>query len=321
MRILITGAAGFLGRRLLQRLASSGESAPTTFVLWDHVAADVPAGAAPNSRVLVGDLLDETMRNEAFADQVDVVFHLAAVVSAQAEQDFDLGLRVNLDGTRALLDRCRSLAAPPRFVMTSSVAVFGGSLPTRVPDWWTVAPRSSYGTEKAICELLVNEYSRRDIVDGRVLRLPTVVVRPGRPNKAASSFASSMIREPLAGDAAVVPVDPDTAMWLMSPERAVDALAHALDIDAKALGDERIISLPGLSVTVSEMASALERAGGAEAAARLKWQFDVAIATIVQSWPGDFEANRARALGFQADTSMDDIIAQHVAETAEGGGQ
>jgi nucleoside-diphosphate-sugar epimerase len=319
-RILITGGAGFLGRRLAERIAAT-EPGGTEFIVWDHVAGQLPPGAGSSSRVIVGDLLDARLRAEAFADGTDVVFHLAAVVSAQAEEDFDLGMRVNLDGTRVLLDACRAMATTPKFIMTSSVAVFGGDLPRRVPDQWPTQPRSSYGAAKAVCELLVGEYSRRGFVDGRVLRLPTVVVRPGRPNRAASSFASSMIREPLAGEAAAVPVMSETPMWLMSPDRAVDALVHALELDADLLGLERVISLPGLSVTVGDMASALARVGGAAAAARLDWKFDPAIAAIVQSWPGDFEATRAKELGFRVDANMDDIIRQHMSETGTGGAQ
>ena len=317
-RILITGGAGFLGRRLAGRFAAANPGADE-FILWDRVAAELPDGAGAGSRLVVGDLLDRELRAKAFGSGIEAVYHLAAVVSSQAEEDFDLGMRVNLDGTRALLEACRAFGPAPKFIMTSSVAAFGGTLPARVPDDWAVRPRSSYGAEKAICELLVNEYSRRGFVDGRVLRLPTVVVRPGRPNRAASSFASSMIREPINGEAAVVPVDPATPMWLMSPDRAVDALVHALELDGGRLGDDRVISLPGLSVTVGEMAAALARVGGAEAAARLSWQYDAGIAAIVQSWPGAFEAARATELGFEADAAIDDIIAQHMAECGKGG--
>lgn len=320
-RILITGAAGFLGRRLAARLVATAGPGGLELVLWDHLPFDPPSSPKGSIRLVVGDLLDDGTRNEALAGGVDAVFHLAAVVSAQAEEDFELGMRVNLDGARVLLESCRTLARPPRFVMTSSVAVFGGELPARVPDAWMPRPRSSYGTQKAIAELLVNEYSRRGYVDGRILRLPTVVVRPGKPNRAASSFASAIIREPLAGETAVAPVDPETPMWLMSPERAVDALIHARDLEADALGDERVISLPGLSVTVEDMVAALARVAGVEAAARVSWQFDPAIAAIVQSWPGDFEATRALALGFRADTGMDDIIAQYIADMKREGGK
>ena len=311
-RILITGGAGFLGRRLARRLMSAGGSAPS-LTLWDHLPFEGPHGA----KVVVVDLLDDANRSAALTGGVDAIVHLAAVVSAQAEADFDLGMRVNLDGTRALLEACRNLDKPPVFVMTSSVAVFGGDLPAKVPDNWAVRPASSYGTEKAIVELLVNEYSRRGVIDGRLLRLPTVVVRPGRPNQAASSFASSIIREPLAGEGAVCPVDPATPMWLMSPDRAIDALVHALALEAGELGLDRVISLPGLSVTVAEMVAALQRVAGKSVAELIDWTPDPAIAAIVQSWPGDFEATRAWALGFLADGAMDEIIEQHIRDRKE----
>ena len=313
-RILITGAAGFIGRRLTERLAQVAP-AGSVFLLWDHLDFEAPALLGHKTEAVSGDLCDPGLREHAFAQPLDAVFHLAAVVSAQAEADFDLGMTVNVDGTRALLEACRAQCGAPKFLMASSVAVFGGAMPERVPDSWAARPRSSYGAEKAICEVLVNEYSRRGFVDGTVLRLPTVVVRPGRPNKAASSFASSIIREPLAGERALCPVDGETPMWLTSPAAAVEAFVHAYGLSADDLGDERIISLPGISVTVADMVAALERAAGAEVAGLIDWQFDAEIAAIVQSWPGDFEAGRALQLGFAADDSFDDIIAAYRAET------
>lgn len=308
-RVLITGAAGFLGQRLAERLTATSD-----LVLWDRLEAALPAATGGDVRTVVGDLLDPAVIENAIGDGVDLVVHLAAVVSAEAEADFDLGMGVNFDGTRRLLESCRAKGGQPRFVMTSSVAVFGGEMPDRVPDSWAPTPRSSYGTEKAMCELLLNEYSRRGFVDGRVLRLPTVVVRPGRPNKAASSFASSIIREPLNGEAAVCPVGPETPMWLMSPGRAVDALILGCELPASALGDNRTISMPGLTVTVGEMVAALGELGGEAAVARISWQADPVIEAIVASWPGGFEAERAIALGFQGDTSMLDIVQAHLAE-------
>jgi len=313
-RIVITGAAGFLGRRLAGMLAA-GPSAPS-LVLWDTQPFPDPPGGPASVTVLSGDLMDEALVARAFADGVDAVVHLAAVVSAQAEADFDLGMRVNVDATRILLEQARALGTCPTFVMTSSVAVFGGALPASVPDHWQPTPQSSYGAEKAICERLVSEYSRRGFVDGRVLRLPTVAVRPGRPNKAASSFVSSVIREPLNGEPAVCPVAPETPLWLMSPGRAVEALAHALRVPADDLGDERVISLPGITVRTDDWIQALARLAGDEVAARVSWEFDPDIAALVQSWPGAFEATRARALGFQADADADEIIAAHMAEQA-----
>jgi D-erythronate 2-dehydrogenase len=326
-RILITGAAGFLGRRLTSRILKlQGEGMEAGFgdirslILWDHLPFEAPVSDHLEVKMIHGDLLDEQLRNEAFAGGLDSIIHLAAVVSSQAEEDFDLGMRVNAAGTRALLEACRARENQPKFVMTSSVAVFGGDLPNKVPDQWALKPRSSYGAEKAICELMVGEYSRRGFVDGRVLRLPTIVVRPGRPNRAASSFASSIIREPLRGEPAVCPVAPETPMWLMSPDRAVDAFVHVYDLQSARLGDDRVISMPGLSVTAAEMVAALERVAGVDVAQRVEWQFDAAIADIVQSWPGDFEATRAKELGFQADADMDEIIAAHIAETANDEG-
>ena len=310
--MVITGAAGFLGRRLAEML--SGDPSAPSLVLWDTQPFPDPPGGPERVTVLSGDLMDEDLVARAFDGGVDAVVHLAAVVSAQAEADFDLGMRVNVDATRMLLERARRLGTCPTFVMTSSVAVFGGELPESVPDHWQPTPQSSYGAEKAICERLVSEYSRRGFVDGRVLRLPTVAVRPGRPNKAASSFVSSVIREPLNGEPAVCPVAPETPLWLMSPARAVDALAHGLRVPAGDLGDERVISLPGISVRTDDWVAALARLAGDEVAARVRWDYDPAIAAIVQSWPGAFEATRARALGFQADADADEIIAAHMAE-------
>ena len=308
-RILISGAAGFLGQRLAERLTTTAD-----LVLWDRVEAPPLTADGGAVRTVVGDLLDPVAIESALGDGVDLVVHLAAVVSAEAEADFDLGMAVNFDGTRHLLESCRATGCRPRFVMTSSVAVFGGEMPDRVPDSWAATPRSSYGVEKAMCELLVNEYSRRGFVDGRVLRLPTVVVRPGRPNKAASSFASSIIREPVNGEAAVCPVGPETPMWLMSPGCAIEALIRGCDLPASRLGDNRTISLPGLTATVGEMVEALREVSGEAAVARISWRLDPAIEAIVASWPGAFEAERARALGFEGDASMLDIVRAHVAE-------
>lgn len=312
-RILVTGAAGFLGRRLVRRLLDT-DPGVSGVVLWDRVECPAPKADGVEFEPVVGDLSDDDARRRAIGAGVDAVFHLAAVVSSQAEQDFDLGLRVNIDGTRALLDACRQSGNRPKFLMASSVAVFGGDLPRRVPDAWAPKPRSSYGAEKAVCELLINEYSRRGFVDGCVLRVPTVVIRPGKPNRAASSFASSIFREPLNGERAVCPVAPETPVWLTSPAAAVDSFVHAYGLDAGNLGDERVISLPGLSVSVAEMVAALERQAGPEATALIDWQFDPGIAAIVQSWPGDFEATRALDLGFRADAGIDDIVRAFMAE-------
>ena len=306
MRIVITGGCGFLGRRLALLLLDQDRA--DELVLFDNAASALPLPDDKRVRVVTGDIADRATVAALIGPGTDAVFHLAAIVSGQAEADPDLGYRVNLDGTRAVLDACRALGSAPKVVFASSLAVYGGTLPPEVGDDTALNPQSSYGTQKAIGELLVNEYSRKGFVDGRALRLPTVVVRPGRPNRAASTFASSMIREPLAGQAAVCPVSPETVMALASPRRVVASLAHALDIDGAALGHSRVLQLPGYSVSVGEMAEALKRAGGAAAHARLSWQFDPAIQAIVGSWPPALVAPRAEALGFRPDAGIDEAV-------------
>ena len=276
MRIVITGGAGFLGVRLARALLARGKLTDprgnkreiSGVTLLD--IAPAPDLADARVRSIAGDLADPAVIERALAPDTSSVFHLAAVVSGQAEADFDLGMRVNLDATRILLEACRALAHRPRVVFTSSVAVFGGELPELVPEGTAVTPQSSYGTEKAMAELLVNDYSRRGFVDGRSLRLPTISVRPGRPNAALSSFASSIIREPLNGEEVVCPVDREARVWLLSPNRAIDCLIVGHEIHADALGSDRIVSLPGLSITVGEMAAALERVAGAQVVSRIK---------------------------------------------------
>jgi nucleoside-diphosphate-sugar epimerase len=221
---------------------------------------------------------------------------------------------VNLDATRALLEASRRLRRPPRLVATSSVAVYGGVLPPVVTDDTALRPQSSYGMEKAVGELLVADYARRGWVDGRVLRLPTVSVRPGKPNKAASSFASGIIREPLSGLEAVCPVPPETRLWLLSPRKAVEDLVHGHEIDAAALGGVRTVNLPGLSVTVAEMVAALERVGGREAVARIRWERDPLVERIVASWPGVWDTTRALRLGFGGDADFESVVRAFVAD-------
>ena len=245
------------------------------------------------------------------------IFHLAAVVSGEAEADTDLGYRVNLDGTRAVLDACRALGTCPRVVFASSLAVYGGVLPPTVGDDTPLTPQTSYGTQKAIGELLVNDYSRKGLVNGRALRLPTVVVRPGRPNRAASTFASSMIREPLSGREAVCPVSPETVMALASPRRVVEALLHSHDLPGNAFGASRSLQLPGFSVAVGEMAAAVRRAGGEEAYARIRWEPDPLIQRIISGWPAALDAPRASALGFSADTGIDEVVQAFIEDDLE----
>jgi nucleoside-diphosphate-sugar epimerase len=315
MRIVITGGCGFLGRRLALLLLAQGSVRGNIdeLVLFDNAPSALPLPDDKRMRLVTGDIADRDTVRALIAPNgpksgTDAVFHLAAIVSGQAEADTDLGYRVNLDGTRAVLDACRALGTAPKVIFASSLAVYGGEIPPEVGDDTALTPQTSYGTQKAIGELLVNDYSRKGFVDGRALRLPTVVVRPGLPNRAASTFASSIIREPLAGKDAVCPVSPETVMALASPRRVVAALAHALDIPGDALGANRSLQVPGFSVSVGEMAAALRRAGGESAYKRIAWQPDATIQGIVSGWPMGLKTPRAERLGFQRDSGIDEAV-------------
>jgi nucleoside-diphosphate-sugar epimerase len=259
-----------------------------------------------------GDLADANFVARVFAPQVDAVFHLAAVVSAGAEADFDLGYRVNLDAARLALEACRRQPVPPRLVFTSSVAAFGGELPAAVLDATAATPQSSYGTQKVIGELLVNDYTRKGLLDGRAVRLPTIVVRPGKPNRAASGFMSSILREPLNGEPAVCPVDPGAAMWVLSPERAVEALIRAIELPPAAWGWNRTLNVPGITVSVAAALAALEKIAGRETVARVRFERDAAIEKLVLSWPARFSTARAHSLGFRGDAGIEEIIHAHM---------
>jgi nucleoside-diphosphate-sugar epimerase len=251
-------------------------------------------------------------------DSVGGVFHLAAIVSANAEEDFDLGVRVNLEGTRNVLEACRALPQPARLVFASSVAVYGGDMPEVLDDGTILTPQTSYGAQKAIGELLLNDYSRKGFVDGRALRLPTVVVRPGKPNKAASTFASSIIREPLAGEEAICPVARDAAMYVLSPRRVVAALIRAFELPPAAFGMTRMLTLPGITVSIGEMVDALAAVAGERVARRVRWEPDPVIQKIVAGWPAAFDARRARAMGFEADPDFASIIRAHIEDELGG---
>lgn len=306
MRVLITGGNGFLGRKLAGRLLD--EKRTSELVLLDvQEGPPPPQGAA----VLIGDLCDTAVQERIRDCAFDSVFHLAAVVSSAAEADFDLGMRVNVDGTRALLEACRAMPRPPRVVFASSVAVFGHAPPV-VEDDTPARPQSSYGTQKAIGELLVNDYSRKGFVHGCSLRLPTVVVRPGKPNLAASSFASGIIREPLSGQRAVCPVSTDLPLWISSPRTIVDNLLHAHGLAPDAWEDDRTLNLPGIGVRVAEMIEALARAGGD--ASLIDHTPDERIARIVRSWPGSMRTTRADRLGFGRDQGIDGIVQAYTAD-------
>lgn len=313
MKVLVTGAAGFLGRRVITALLSSaGGGTPVSRI----VAADtVPCPIVdPRVESRTGTIVQREFVASIVEADVGVIFHLAAVLSGQSEADFDLGLQVNVEATRSLLDACRRLPRPPRFVFSSTVAVFGGTLPEVVPEDSVLQPRSSYGTEKAITELLVSEYSRRGFVDGISCRLATVTVRPGAPNSALSSFVSGIIREPLAGIDAICPVPLDTRLWISSPAVVTGNLLHASRVPASALDGRLAVNLPGLCVTPAEMLASLEKIGGAAARARVRTQLDPDITQVVSTWPGALDDGRARRLGFSADRDVDDILRQYVGE-------
>jgi len=320
MRIVITGGAGFLGTRLARKLLERGslvDAAGTSRPLRQLVLLDITAAAVDDPRVtaVAGDLADPAVIGRVITADTDSIFHLAAVVSGQAEAEFDTGMRVNLDATRALLERCRKLNKPPTFVFTSSLAVFGGKLPDPVPDDAPLTPQTSYGAQKAIGELLVYDMTRKGFIDGRSLRLPTVTVRPGTPNKAASSFASGIIREPLSGIDAVCPVPPQTEIWITSPRQVIDNLIVGHDVAAaKFPGDTRSVNVPGLRISVAAMVEALRRVAGDAVAARVKWRVDPAIDRIVRTWPPNFAPRLGPALGMAADTNFDEIVRAYMAD-------
>jgi len=320
VKVLVTGSSGFLGQRLIRALLDRGSLTTSTgaveaidrILLLDAINTPAPP-IDPRVHTVTGDVADRAQLEALVDPDTASIFHLAAVVSGGAEADFDLGMRVNLQATQHLLEICRARAHRPKFVFTSSVAVYGGRLPERPDDGTVLTPQSSYGTQKAIGELLVNDYSRRGFIDGRSLRLPTISVRPGRPNAALSSFASGMIREPLEGQPGICPVSPDTSLWLLSPATAIAALIVGHEVDGARLGPNRSLIVPGISVTTGEMAAALSRVAGPEAAARIDWTRDPCIERVAGTWPGTLDDSRARRLGFPSDSNFDDIIRQYLA--------
>lgn len=319
MRIVVTGAAGFLGSRLARALLARdtltdarGEAgAVRELVLIDLIPTTL---SDPRVTVVTGDLAEGALLDRVVTPDTDSVFHLAAVVSGQAEAEFDIGMRVNVDATRALLEQCRGLSRPPKLVFTSSLAVFGGPLPDPVPDDAPLMPQTSYGTQKAIGELLVYDMTRKGYIDGRSLRLPTITVRPGKPNKAASSFASSIIREPLSGIDAFCPVMPSTRVWVSSPRAAIANLITGHEAPAAAFAHTRSINVPGLEVGVGEAVAALRRIAGDTVADRVKWQLDPAIDRIVSTWPTRFAPVLGPALGMRADLDFDSIVRAYIAD-------
>jgi len=312
MEIIITGAAGFLGQRLARALLNSS-MVFDTLLLVDVV---LPVSPLKDNKVkcLQQDLSKEAAVKSIVTHQTGIVFHLAAVVSSHAEKDFDLGWKVNLDITRQLLEACRHQKNGILFVFASSLAVYGGDLPTVVDEYTAVNPHSSYGTQKAISELLVNDYTRKNFIDGRVLRLPTICVRPGRPNLAASSFVSSIIREPLNGEEAICPVSPDLSLWLCSPNTVIENIMLASTLNGNAFGNWRTVNLPGISVSVKQMIDSLEHLSGKETVSKIKFKPDESIRSIVSSWPGLLDNKRALQIGFKVDGPFEDFITQYITD-------
>jgi nucleoside-diphosphate-sugar epimerase len=323
MHILMTGAAGMIGRKLTARLARDGAlngRAIDRMTLTDIVAPEKPAGASFAVATKAADLSAPGTAAAAIAGRPDVIFHLAAIVSGEAESDFEKGYRVNFAGTREMLEAVRRAGDGyrPKLVFASSIAVFGAPFPDAIADDFFLTPLTSYGTQKAIGELLLADYTRRGFLDGVGIRLPTIVVRPGKPNKAASGFFSSIIREPLAGHDAVLPVSEDVRHWFASPRAAVGFLVHAAGLGGEQLGARVNLTMPGLCGTVAEEIAALARVAGTAAAKRIRRVPDGTVARIVAGWPQNFDARRATALGFRAETSFDDIIRAHIEDELGG---
>jgi nucleoside-diphosphate-sugar epimerase len=320
MKAIITGGAGFLGTRLARAVLEKGtlkdgdaQDQPIT----ELVLIDVTEATGVNDKRVTrvtGDISDPALLESVIDAGTGAIFHLAAIVSGMAEADFDLGMRVNVDATRTLLELCRAAGNRPRIVFTSSCAVFGGELPEVLNETTALNPQTSYGIEKAIGEFLIADYTRKGFIDGRSLRLPTITVRPGRPNAAASSFASGIIREPLNGEDAICPVGPDARIWVASPRTAIAGLLRANDLPSDALGNRRWVNVPGISVTAGEMASSLERVAGPDVAKRIRWERSDRIERMVLGWPPAIDNARALGLGFPVDDNFDSIVRRYIAE-------
>ncbi len=319
MHILITGANGFLGSMLARKILSDQhitldgkQHTVTSITLADK---DAPSIAVEDTDIAVEklqmNLCDKQMVQAAWGREFDAIFHLAAVVSGQAEQEFELGYQVNMDATRNLLEAARTQNKKAIFFMTSSVAVFGRNLPEEMPDIFPALPLSSYGAQKAIAEILVMDYARKGFCDGRILRLPTICIRPGKPNAAASSFVSSIMREPLAGEEAICPVPPQSRLWIMSPDVAIQSMLHLVSLKEADIAEQRVIHPVGLTVTVQQMFDALQAVEGEEIMKYIRFEDNQAIKDIVLSWPGAFQSTYAKNLGFPKDAHMEEIINQY----------
>jgi len=325
MHILIIGAAGMVGRKLTSALVALGQVGGDPIgrlTLADVVTPTAPAGFAGKVDTLASDLSAPGAAAALIASRPDLIFHLAAIVSGEAEADFEKGYRINMDGMRFLLEAIRHEglreAYKPRVVFTSSIAVFGAPYPAVIEDEFFSTPLTSYGTQKAICELLLNDYSRKGFVDGVGIRLPTISIRPGKPNAAASGFFSNILREPLSGLEAVLPVSKDVRHWFASPRAAIGFLIHAAELDTAQLGWRRSLSAPGLSATVGEEIEALRRVAGDKAVALIREVPDPRIVSMVDGWPKNFSAKRAESLGFRAEKTFDEIIRIHIEDELGG---
>ena len=324
MNVVITGGTGMLGRRLALRLLAADElvgpsgatEALERLVLVDAFEPAEPPPDDPRVEIVRANICDPAVTGQVIDDSVDTIFHFAAVVSGGAEADFDLGYLVNLDGARNVFEACRAAAGTPRVVFTSSLAVYGGF--RNIVDDTPLTPQTSYGAQKATGELMVNDYSRKGFFDGRSLRLPTIVVRPGKPNQAASGFASSILREPLQGDTVVCPVTPETRMLILSPRRAVQAFIDVHNADAARLGFRRGVMMNGISPSIGEMAAALREIAGDTVAKRIVWQPDAQIQWMVDSWPWYADGARARDLGFEPDGSIEEVIQAFIGDELDG---
>ncbi|WEX90429.1 SDR family oxidoreductase [Sinorhizobium garamanticum] len=325
MHVMVIGAAGMIGRKLVEKLAAEPGALGyeiTRLTLVDVVEAPVPATLSATSTARALDLSSEGGAERLIASRPDVIFHLAAIVSGEAEADFDKGYRVNLDGTRSLFEAIRHEGRNepyfPRLIFASSIAVFGQPFPEKIGDEFFTTPLTSYGTQKAICELLLADYTRRGIFDGIGIRLPTICIRPGKPNKAASGFFSNILREPLVGQEAVLPVDENVRHWFASPRSAVGFFVHAARMDTANIGPRRNLTMPGLSALVGEEIEALRRIAGEKAARLIRREPDPIISSIVSGWATDFDARRARELGFLAESNFDEIIRIHIEDELGG---
>lgn len=325
MHVMVIGAAGMIARKLVEKLAAEPEALGyeiTRLTLVDVVQAPVPSTLAAISTALAVDLSSEGGAERLIASRPDVIFHLAAIVSGEAEADFDKGYRVNLDGTRALFEAIRREGRNepyfPRLIFASSIAVFGQPFPEKIGDEFFTTPLTSYGTQKAICELLLADYTRRSVLDGIGIRLPTICIRPGKPNKAASGFFSNILREPLVGQEAVLPVDENVRHWFASPRSAVGFFVHAARMDTATIGPRRNLTMPGLSALVGEEIEALRRVAGEKAVRLIRRESDPVISSIVSGWATDFDARRARELGFTAESNFDEIIRIHIEDELGG---